>query len=217
MLLSSLISQNWTKNTWSLANILCREYYNAMARTVFLLPKMFLYSIWSRDHGSSILKVETTDISNACFSINYHPKDDFSSLSILTEVSFAKFLAGLFEKVYSPLPKKQLGTTLDVLYLNNKHHLKNQYGLLSFSRWNRNWFFKIVNCWVSLEIAVAREDDCNSANGFSSFSFENFSTVLTFSAGNVILLVMQLFWSFSFGNVARMTIFRNNFLSNNSY
>lgn len=76
-----------------------------MAQTVILLPRLVLYPR-SRNHDSSKQKVKTTDIWTTCSSIKYYFKDDFSSLSILMGANFAKFLTGRFEKVHSPLPKK---------------------------------------------------------------------------------------------------------------
>ena len=72
-----------------------------MARDFLFLWKIFVHSLWQRDHHSSKQKVKTIDIQNICSSVDYDYKD--GGFSTLTEVNFSKFFTDLFEKPYPPL------------------------------------------------------------------------------------------------------------------
>ena len=68
------------------------QYYNAMVRDFVLLCKMFVQSLWLRDHDSSKQKVKTIDIENIYSSIDYGFKNNFSTLTTLKESNFSEYL-----------------------------------------------------------------------------------------------------------------------------
>ena len=51
-------------NFWSLANTVSLQQYKTMARDIVLLWKMFVHSLWPRDHNSTKQKVKAINIQN---------------------------------------------------------------------------------------------------------------------------------------------------------